>query len=220
LQGVTPDLVLPSVNSHLDVGESSLENPLEYDTIAPADYQKVNRVRPFFSELKKRSDSRVAGDVDFAFIREEVERYKKIKAEKSISLNEEVRLKEKKEADERSKARKKELASRPEPPWKVYDISLKQARMPGLPEPTVRTNASKSSASSPVILNKEGAKEETKKPVDSDSTDVAKANPSDPDEAAETDPDVTAPDITLEETKRILLDYIDLSIKGRGVAQK
>jgi len=218
LQGVSPDLVLPSVNSHMEVGESSLENPLEYDTIAPADYDKTERVRPFLAELKKRSDERIAADTDFAFIREEVERYKKMKAEKSISLNEEVRLKEKKEADDRSKARKKELAARPEPPWKVYDISLKQARMPGLPDPTVRTNAAKTSASSqPAILNKDAAKDDVTKPPGQ--TDVAKAAPGD-DEAAETDPDVTAPDITLEETKRILLDYIELATKGRGVALK
>ena len=218
LQGVSPDLVLPSVNSHLEVGESSLENPLEYDTIAPADYDKTERVRPFLAELKKRSDDRVASDTDFAFIRDEVERYKKMKAEKSISLNEDVRLKEKKEADERSKARKKELAARPEPPWKIYDISLKQARMPGLPDPTVRTNAAKTSASSqPAILNKDAAKDEVTKPPGQ--TDVAKAAPGD-EETAETDPDVTAPDITLEETKRILLDYIELATKGRGVVLK
>jgi carboxyl-terminal processing protease len=215
LQGVTPDIVLPSVNSHMDVGESSLDNPLEYDTIPSADYDKVNRVQPFLTELKKRSDDRIGSDVDFAFIRQEVERYKKMKAEKSISLNEEVRLKEKKEADERSKARKKELAARGEPPWKVYDISLKQARMPGLPEPTVRTNTAKSTASTsssqPAIINKESNKEEVKKPA---GQEVANAND---EESGETDPDVTAPDITLEETKRILLDYIDLSTKGRGV---
>jgi carboxyl-terminal processing protease len=212
LQGVTPDIVLPSVNSHMDVGESSLDNPLEYDTIAPAEYDKVNRVQPYLSELKKKSDERIASDVDFAFLRGEVERYKKIKAEKSISLNEEVRLKEKKEADERAKARKKELASRPEPPWKVYDISLKQARMPGLPEPTVRTNTTKSASSQPAILNKESDKDDVKKPA---GQEVANAVDED---SAETDPDVTAPDITLEETKRILLDYIEMSTKGRGVA--
>ena len=218
LQGVSPDLVLPSVNSHMEVGESSLENPLEYDTIAPADYDKTERVRPFLTDLKKRSDDRIAADTDFAFIRDEVERYKKMKAEKSISLNEEVRLKEKKEADDRSKARKKELAARPEPPWKVYDISLKQARMPGLPDPTVRTNAAKTSASSqPAILNKDAAKDEVTKPPGQ--TDVAKAAPGD-EETAETDPDVTAPDITMEETKRILLDYIELTTKGRGVVLK
>jgi carboxyl-terminal processing protease len=218
LQGVSPDLVLPSVNSHMEVGESSLENPLEYDTIAPADYDKTEWVRPFLAELKKRSDDRIAADTDFAFIRQEVERYKKMKAEKSISLNEDVRLKEKKEADDRSKARKKELAARPEPPWKVYDISLKQARMPGLPDPTVRTNAAKTSASSqPAILNKDAAKDEATKPPGQ--TDLAKAAPGD-EETAETDPDVTAPDITLEETKRILLDYIELTTKRRGVVLK
>lgn len=217
LEGVTPDIVLPSVNNHLEVGESSLENPLEYDTIAPANFEKVNRVRPYLPELKKRSDSRVATDVDFAYIRDEEARYKKAKAEKSVSLNEQVRLREKQEADDRAKARKKDLAARPEPPWKTYDISLKQARQPGLPEPTVRTNAAKASASTTksIIITKDSAN------ADSKGADVAKAGPP-KDEAdgsdAEAEADVQAPDITLEETKRILQDYIELAGKSRGVA--
>jgi carboxyl-terminal processing protease len=207
LEGVTPDIILPSVNNHLEVGESALENPLEYDTIFPAKYEKLNRVRPYLAELKKRSESRVAKDVDFAYVREEEERYKKAKAEKSVSLNEDVRLKEKKEADERVKARKKELAARPEPPWKTYDISLKQARMPGLPDPTVRTNTPKSAATStnkPIIITKENAKDEP--PATVAKTDA---------EAEDAEGDVQAPDITLEETKRILQDYIQLVGKGR-----
>src|SRR5882724_9470632 len=40
LKGVTPDVVLPSVNNHAEVGEASLENPLPWDTIASAPYEK------------------------------------------------------------------------------------------------------------------------------------------------------------------------------------
>ena len=72
--------------------------------------------KPYLSELRKDSDQRIAQDRDFAYVREEIERFKKLQAEKSVSLNEAVRLKEKKENDERSRARKKDLASRPEPP--------------------------------------------------------------------------------------------------------
>ncbi len=222
LDGVTPDVILPSVNNHLEVGESSLENPLEYDTIAPAKFEKVNRVRPYLTELKRRSDSRIATDPDFAFVRQEEARYKKAKAEKSVSLNEAVRLKEKKETDDRAKARKKELAARPEAPWKTYDISLKLARQPGLPEPTIRTNAPKSasvSTNKPIIITKENAKADPAPAIEVAKADPAKSDSdkSDPDDE-ETEVDVQAPDITLEETKRILQDYIELSAKDRGVA--
>src|SRR5205807_3298945 len=86
------------------------------------------------------SDKRVAVDRDFAFLREEIARYKKAIAEKSVSLNEAKRWKEKEEADQRSKARKKDLASRPEPPGKVYEITLKNVAEPGLPPPMAKTN--------------------------------------------------------------------------------
>src|SRR5213075_2827667 len=141
LKGVTPDLVLPSVNNHIEVGEASLENPLEWDTIPAAAYEKVNRVQPYLATLSKASQQRTTQDSDFVWVRQEIERFKKLQAEKSVSLNEAVRLKEKKEIDDRVKARKKELAARPEPPGKIYDITLKLADQTGLPAPTVRTNS-------------------------------------------------------------------------------
>jgi carboxyl-terminal processing protease len=218
LEGVVPDIILPSVNNHLEVGESSLDNPMKYDTIDAAVYDKLDRVQPFVPELRRRSDTRIATDTDFAFVRDEEARYKKAKAEKSVSLNEATRLKEKKESDERTKSRKKELAARPEPNWKIYDINLKQARLPGLPEPTVRTNAPKTAAiTKPIVITKENAKDDPK--TTTAKTDPPKNRATDDDEdREEADVDVQAPDITLEETKRILMDYIELSTKGRGVA--
>jgi len=45
LKGVLPDIVLPSVlNYAKDIGESSMEHPLEYDTIKSAEYDKLNLV--------------------------------------------------------------------------------------------------------------------------------------------------------------------------------
>src|SRR4030095_5437185 len=152
LRGVTPDIVLPSINNLLEVGESSLDNPLGWDTIEPARYEKVNRVEPYLTELKKRSDQRLISDADFVYVRSEMERFKKQQADKSVSLNEEVRLKEKQEADDRAKARKKELASRPEPPGKLYALTLKDTDEPGLPPPTVRTNSASATTNSKALL--------------------------------------------------------------------
>jgi carboxyl-terminal processing protease len=33
LKGVVPDIILPSINNHMEVGEGSLDNPLPWDTI-------------------------------------------------------------------------------------------------------------------------------------------------------------------------------------------
>ena len=209
LKGVIPDLILPSVNNHIEVGEASLENPLQWDTIPAASYEKVNRVEPYLAALRRNSEGRTSSDPDFVWVRHEIERFKKLQAEKSISLNEQVRLKEKKDNDERTKVRKKELAARPEPPGKVYDLTLKLADQPGLPAPTVRTNttASTSKAKDPktggIVITKERPKN-------------AAAPKADPDDDELSDNDVPAVDITLDETRRILIDYISQLNASKG----
>jgi carboxyl-terminal processing protease len=226
LKGVTPDIILPHINNHIEVGEASLENPLEWDTIPAASYDKLNLVQPYLAELKKRSDQRISADRDYAWIRDEIERFKKLQADKSISLNEATRRKEKAEIDERSKARKKDLAARPEPPGKVYDITLKLADEPGLPPPTVRTNHTSSATndSKTIVVAKAGSKGSVKNnnAAKSDASEAAKAKAKseDPDEMDNTDdPDVPPVDTTLDEAKRILIDYVKLLNNNSGVAQ-
>jgi carboxyl-terminal processing protease len=124
LKGVIPDIVLPSVNDYLEVGEATLENPLPWDTINSAHYEKVNRVQPYLSELAKRSTSRVASEKDFAYVKEDIEQVKKIMAEKSASLNEAQRLKEKEESDMRQKARDRERKARKPVDEKSFDVTL------------------------------------------------------------------------------------------------
>ena len=195
LKGVTPDIVLPSVNNYADVGETALTNALAWDTIRKADYEPVNLIAPCLDELRKRSTDRLEKDRDFAFLRQEIERYKKTKDDKTVSMNEEERIKEKKDNEARAEARKKELKNRSEPEFKTYDITLKLVDQPGLPPPTVRTNGVASKEAKP-----------TGHPVDPSLDDEEK------------DDTTPAPDITLEETKRILLDLIALSEKSKGLA--
>ena len=138
--GVTPDVVLPSVNNLLEVGEASLEHALEAKPIQRASYDKLGRVEPFLAELKRLSDQRIASDRDFGWVREEMDRFKKSQEDKSLSLNEAARLKEKKETDDRAKARKKDVTLRPESSERVYEIWLKHADQPGLPPRWYQTN--------------------------------------------------------------------------------
>ena len=110
-------------------------------TIASAKYDHFNLVEPYLPELRTRSAERVAADEEFAYVREDIELFKKHQADKTISLNEKQRLKEQDEAEARQKARDKDRLARPEPPEKVYEITLKQADLPGLPPPVAKTNA-------------------------------------------------------------------------------
>src|SRR5206468_136743 len=72
-KGVVPDIVLPSLfNESKEIGESALENPLEWDTIDKAKYDHLNLVDPYLQELRKRSNERVANDKEFDYVREDI----------------------------------------------------------------------------------------------------------------------------------------------------
>ena len=206
-KGVVPDVVLPSVNNVLDVGEKELDNALEFDTIKPASYDKVNRIAGVLPEIKTRSEKRVAVDKDFDYIRQEMDRYLKIKADKSVSLNEQKRRTEKDENKARIDARKKELQARGEPPGKIYEFKLKDVNSPQLPPPLQKTNKLASVKSGAKGHGGEEKAVETAK----------KSDDADDDEPA-VDESVPEIDITLEEAKRIILDFVSLRSTEPDVA--
>jgi carboxyl-terminal processing protease len=191
LKGVMPDIVLPSLNNHAEVGEASLPSALAWDTVPSAKYEPVNIIPPLLPELRKRSDTRLTSDKDFAYLRDEIERFKKLKEEKSVSLNEEQRWKEKKENEARAELRKKELRSRPEPNYKTYEFTLKNVSEPGLPAPVAKTNTLAEAKSKATNT-------------------IAKATGDDDAEVKEDDTIPTV-DISLEEGRRILQDLVALA---------
>jgi carboxyl-terminal processing protease len=213
LKGVESDVTLPSTYDYMDMlGETSLDNALPWDTIAAAEYDKLNCVRPFLPELKARSALRVATDRDFDYVREDIEQVKKLMGDKTISLNEQERLKETDENEARQKARDKELKSRKWPDEKIYDISLAQAEQDGLPLPLIITNGMVLTNSAPLAtLNSSGAAAPA-----ADTNATASAGGTDPDldakPTAMSDPaDLPTEDrASLLEAERILVDYISL----------
>lgn len=211
LKGVLPDIVLPSVNNVLDVGESELDNALPFDTIKPATYDRVDEVAPVLPELKTRSEKRVSADKDFAYVQQEMERYKKLKADKSISMNEERRRKEKEENKQRVEARKKELLSRAESPYKAYEFKLKDADSDVLPPPIQKTNKLAS-----VTKNAKDVK--PAEHAESRSSSSSSSSEDGDEDLATTDESVSETDVDLEEAKRILLDFSTLRGKAKGVA--
>lgn len=209
LKGVVPDIILPSTDDYLEgVGERSLDNPLAYDEIPPADYEKLNRVKPYLAELEKRSDSRVAASKDFDYVREDIEQVKKVMAEKNISLNEPQRLSEKAAQEARQRAREQELRSRKFPEEKIYDLTIKDEDVLMKQE----TNA-QLAASSPALVKPEAAPGATNAIADKKAIALAPNNDTpaaaDADEAAPEDK-VPQVDVNLNEAESILSDYIRL----------
>lgn len=204
LKGVLPDIVLPSVlNYSEDIGEAALEYPLEWDTIRSARYEKLELVTPYLAELLKRSTARVSTNQDYIYINEDIAQFRKVQADKTITLNEAQRLKEKEEGEARQKARDKERLARLETPKVIYELALKHVDEPGLPAPVAKTNSltrlnpGKGGAVL-VGTNAAAASVKSLEPITKTVED---------DEDEEKAPAV---DASLEETEHILLDYITL----------
>jgi len=140
LKGVEPDLVLPDVlNYSTLVGEVALENPLPWDTIQPASYDKFNLVQPYLAALKAHSDGRLATNQDFLYVKQDIDQFVKLQADKTASINEHETLKEREHAFRQGQARDAERSARTPDGVKVYDITVKNSGLPGLTEAKVAT---------------------------------------------------------------------------------
>ena len=176
---------------------------------------------------------------DFDYVREDVERYKKQKDEKFVSLNEAARMKEKEENKTRAETRKKELQAREEKLPTTYEITLKLADQPGLPPPmTNKTVVAISSSDERTLHGGRPKPPEVKvavqaatatpapagaspaEPVATTAGPEAKPKPGDEDlDLPEEDTGVAA-DVNLKEAQRILIDLILLASGKSGVAAR
>jgi len=205
LKGVVPDIVLPSVAAESkDIGEAALENPMPWDTIPTAKYDKVNMVEPYLPELRKQSAQRIATEKDFAYLREDIELFRKQQNDKTISLNEKKRLQEKEESEAREKARDQERRARKPSPEVVHELTLKQVNTPGLPPPVQKTNSvSKADINSPSV------------PTNAAAIAAAAGVDEDRDTDADEDKDKVPPaDIALVEAEHIMVDYLSALKQG------
>jgi carboxyl-terminal processing protease len=121
-RGVVPDIIFPSFNEFLSIGESDLPNALVWDTIE-ADGWKAERERfPIRSQLQqdlverlsKRSAERQAETEEFQYLNRNIEFFREKQEQKAISLNLQQR-REQKERDtqfrEEMKAAEEALAA-------------------------------------------------------------------------------------------------------------
>jgi carboxyl-terminal processing protease len=88
-RGVLADVEIPSLTSHLDVGESDLEYPVEFDQVAPQPFQKVSYVdKNIAARLQSLSDQRRQASDDFKKVLKNIDRYLAQKEKKTVTLNE------------------------------------------------------------------------------------------------------------------------------------
>ncbi|WP_260258502.1 carboxy terminal-processing peptidase [Vibrio intestinalis] len=99
-KGVAPDIAYPTPVDPSETGESVEDNALPWDSIAKAKYQQLQRNDKLIAQLSASHQARIANDLEFGFIAQDIERYKAEKEDNSISLNEKERQKMSDEADE------------------------------------------------------------------------------------------------------------------------
>jgi carboxyl-terminal processing protease len=195
--GVTPDISLPSVLDHMELGESHLPNSLAADRTTPLSFAELNYVQSFVPTLRERSANRVAANREYGYILEDIEEIKKRKADPSVSLNEAQRIAEKAERKAREEARKKERAELSGPPLPIWELTLEAAQRNE--EPTLITASKANAGDHSLPIEIADAAEE-----DADSESVEDEGRLEP---------------QLRETLNILSDYLDqLAAKGQRLA--
>lgn len=98
-KGVEADINFPNIFQGGDIGESSLENALPWDTISPARYLPYSGFSRQLPILKLKSQQRQAANPDFQYLNAQITLADSLRKETSISLNEAKRKKEQEELD-------------------------------------------------------------------------------------------------------------------------
>jgi carboxyl-terminal processing protease len=196
LKGVVSDIVLPSIDEFLPIGESDLPHALVWDKIKTSAFDGAPINPKVLDRLKEESAGRQAGLEEFAYVRKYVDWFKLRQTEKLVSLNLEERRKQKIADD----AFRKEIKAERDALAKA-DYPFKEFRL-GPPLPLK-------------ITAPKGPDEV--KPADSkDASKVTPPKDTDDDDAvadAEDDPNADAygkVDVALREALRVVDDAIEL----------
>lgn len=99
-RGVVSDVELPSLTTHLDVGEKDLDYALEFSQVNPLPHDNFHMLNSQIVDgLRQRSQNRVAHSEYFAKEERQIKRYEEQKDKKTVTLNREKFLKERAELD-------------------------------------------------------------------------------------------------------------------------
>jgi len=133
LRGVAADIVLPSFTDTPEISESGMKNPLPWDTVPSALYDRFNLVKPYLATLRGTSATRVAASQEFGWLHEDLARVKEDGDNKSVSLNEAARRQQQADAKARTKERAAVLTAAEKAAPPVYEITVQNADTAGLP---------------------------------------------------------------------------------------
>jgi carboxyl-terminal processing protease len=97
-RGVLADVELPSLTTHLDVGEADLDYPIAFDKVEPMNFERCGMVSAdVVTQLRQLSAKRCAASEKFQRVERNIARYKEQKAKKTVTLNDAKFMKERAE---------------------------------------------------------------------------------------------------------------------------
>lgn len=133
LKGVVPDIVLPSIDEFLPIGEGSLPHALVWDEIPTSFFDGSPLDAKVLTTLREASQRRQAQLDEFAYLRKNVDWFKVRQEQKLVSLNLQARQQQK-ETDEtfrkEMKTKKEELAK--------SDFPFREFRLGPPPPPKIK----------------------------------------------------------------------------------
>jgi carboxyl-terminal processing protease len=91
LKGVISDIVLPSLDEYLPIGESDLPHALPWDEITSSRYEGGRIDAKFLNNLRESSTARQTKLEEFSFLKKNIEWFKNRQETKTVSLNLEER---------------------------------------------------------------------------------------------------------------------------------
>ena len=103
-KGVIPDIVLPSIDEYMQVGESNLPHALIWDEIPSTTFNGRPLDQKILAPLRAGSQSRLENLEEFAYLKKNIDWFKEKQARKDISLNLDDRLRQKEIDDAFKKA--------------------------------------------------------------------------------------------------------------------
>lgn len=99
-KGVIPDIAFPTAVDAVETGESMESNALPWDSIDKAKYEKLHDFHKMITALSAEHQTRIAKDMEFSFIQQDIAKYKAEKDDNYLSLNEKVRKAQSEKSDQ------------------------------------------------------------------------------------------------------------------------
>jgi len=195
-RGIIPDIAFPDLfDAYEHIGESSLDGALPWDTVRPVEYRAYHAIRQHIPELTELHARRAARSPDFIYINSQIAIAREQRQRETWPLNEAI-LKARNEADRR----------------RGLEAENMRRFLKGLPLLDILDGGedaadSTETAAAATLADNEveaAAVDETDAPAQTDAGSAAREE--DSGEDGELDP-------LLEESARVLADYISLSAR-------